>query len=200
MKKLLLLTLISSFMLLCVACTNEPEATSPSVPQTTTEESNSTLTATIVPATSTEAPETIATYSVIISHETADGTVNMWEITGVFAEGTFMSENIPLRVFYVTEENSATILSNFAPYDYPYVGAYVDNNDGTFSHNYDIIKEFAHFERFTDDYGDQYIKAGSAYRNLPKGSWFFGDSGYSNSFFIVVGDKQAAQNGTVPSM
>lgn len=201
MKKIILLFFTLTLMILLVACSSSSDLTFPTSSFVTPDETDTMLPLTTTPPdTMPTAVETLATYEVIISTETADGTVDLWKINGVFAEGTFMSDGFPLRVFYVTEKNSAIILSDFEPSDYPYTGAYHDNKDGSFSHDHSQLEKYGYFETYTDNYGDQRLKAGGGYSNLPKGSWFFGDVRYSNSFFIVVADKSIADQGIVPSM
>lgn len=197
MKNIILSAFAFALMFSLAACSSTSDPTLPPSLFVTPEEAPTTA---ITPDTTSTPQETLVTYEVVISSETADGPIDMWKIKGVFAEGTFMSDGFPLRVFYVTDKNSAITLSDFEPSDYPYTGAYHDNKDGSFSHDHSQLEKYGSFETYTDTYGDQYLKAGGGYNNLPKGSWFFGDAGYSNSFFIVVCDKSVADQGIVPSM
>ena len=110
MKKIILLSFTLTLMILLVACSSSSDLTFPTSSFVTPDETDTMLPLTTTPPDTTPtAVETLATYEVIISTETADGTVDLWKINGVFAEGTFMSDGFPLRVFYVTEKNSAII-------------------------------------------------------------------------------------------
>ena len=151
------------------------------------------------PAPTDPAPTDPQTYDVIITSENSEGMIEDWLITGVYAESTFLSEGLELRVLYVLSGSSMTTLRDFWPDDYPYTGAYHDNGDGTFSYDYSLLKPHGQWETCDDD-GDVYRKAGGGYPSLPDGSWFFGAVQYSQSFFVVVGNPEAAANGTVPSM
>ena len=140
------------------------------------------------------------TYTVIISEEWADGPVDSWQITGVFAEGVgYASSGLPLRILYTVSGSSATILRSFYPDDYPYIGAYVDNGDGTFNCDYSQLEPYGQWETFDED-GMSVCATGSGYPSLPDGSWYFGAVRESNSFYIVVGNPDAAASGTIPSM
>jgi LPXTG-motif cell wall-anchored protein len=60
----------------------------------------------------------------------------IWEIQGVFAEGTSPVSDaapLPLRVFYVTEDNTVTLLKDLYPGDYAYVGSLCADKDFTVS-------------------------------------------------------------------
>ena len=124
----------------------------------------------------------------------------VWAINGVFAEGEYMPENdvpIPLRVFYVTEENTVTLLQDLYPGDYAYVGAFYLDEYGNPEGDYSKIEPYGHFAYGTID-DENCTLSGGYYEDLPKGTWFFGSVCFSDSFFIVVGDYGAAQDGTVP--
>lgn len=181
MKKILCFIFAVALAMSLLAC-EKPVPTSPSTENPPTE--------------GTTAPQT---YTVTITSENADGVSQDWEITGVYAEAVFLSDGMPLRVFYVISGSSVTTLREFDPSDYPYCGAYRDNGDGTFSHDYSLLQPNGKWETYEED-GDTYRKAGGGYPNLPDGSWFFGAVQYSKSFFIVSGNSEAAANGTVPSM
>ena len=140
------------------------------------------------------------TSTVIISQEMAGEILDAWQITGVFAEGVgYTSYGAPLRVLYAVSGCSATILRNFYPDDYPYVGAYVDNGDGTFNCDYSQLEPYGQWETFDED-GMSVCTPGSGYPVLPDGSWYFGAVGESDSFYVVVGNPDAAASGTIPSM
>ena len=185
MKKIWMMLLILVLCLGMVAC-GEPTGTSQSKgsnPSTST-----------VP--SSAAPEV---RTVTIFREIMGEMVPCWEITGVYGESTFLSSGVSLRVLYVVSGSSATTLCNFYPNDYPYTGAYQDNDDDSFTYDHDRLVPYGQWKIFMED--DVIVKeAGGGYPCLPDGSWFFGDVSYSDSFFIVVGDPEAAKNGTLPSM
>ena len=146
----------------------------------------------------TKEPEA-KTYTAYV--EDSSGEVpNVWEIKGVFAEGTYQPQNgfpLPLRVFYVTEENAATLLRDLYPGDYAYRGAFYVNAAGDPCGDYNAMKPYGNFEQYIKD-EEPCIRQGGYYKNLPKGSWYFGSVRFSDGFIVVVGDADAAQNGTVP--
>lgn len=185
MKKLCLFALTLALIFSMAACSENGETTKPPKTDPPT---------TALPTTT--APQT---YTVTITRETYEGVVEDWLVTGVYAEATFLSEGVPLRVLYVLSGSSVTTLREFETFDYPYTGAYHDNGDGTFSYDSDRLEAHGQWETYEID-GERLWKAGGGYPSLPDGSWFFGDVGYSHSFFVVVGDAEAAANGTVPSM
>lgn len=182
MKKACIMLLILALSMGIVACAEPAEP------------SGSNASTSAIP--SSVAPKT---YTVTISREIIGETVPCWEITGVYAEGTFESEGMELRVLYVVSGSGAKTLCHFYPDDYPYVGAYQDNGDGSFTYDHDRLVTCGQWKLFMED-GEIVKQAGGGYPNLPDGSWFFGDADFSNSFFVVVGDPEAAANGTVPSM
>ncbi|MBE6896493.1 MAG: hypothetical protein E7477_05265 [Ruminococcaceae bacterium] len=187
MKKIISLILCIVFILLSVSCTSEEQNIVSGNDLSDAETS------------STPTPE-IETYPVKISQEAVYDTIDMWQIDGVFAQSIFTAEEIfDIRVFYVTEDNRLTMLSDFYPGDYPYCGACIINEDNSISHDYKQLVPYENFTNETDADGETMIKSGSYYQNLPKGSWYFGDANMSNSFIVVVGDYEASQNGTVPT-
>jgi hypothetical protein len=125
--------------------------------------------------------------------------VDRWQIDGVFAEAVFFEYDVfPTRVLYVTKDHCLTTLENFYPGDYPYCGAITGVENQAFTYDYSQLEPFGTINRGTDPDGESCIEAGSTYKNLPKGSWYFGDAQISQSFIIVVDDYEAAENGTVP--
>lgn len=187
MKIIICFILSIIFILLIVSCTTEDPDKMPEQNQSENIESSK-------PATEVE------TYPVKISMEAVYDTIDLWQIDGVFAQSVFTAQEIfEIRVFYVTEDNRLTTLSDFYPGDYPYCGAFILNDDKSISYDYNLLVPHGNIIKETDPDGEPTIKSGSYYQNLPKGSWYFGDSNMSNSFIVVVGDYEAAQNGTVPS-
>lgn len=140
---------------------------------------------------STDNPEA---HTVTIDRVSADGTLEDWAITNVYDESTYLSDGLQLRVLYAFSGCCATTLRDFAPYDYPYIGAYQDTDGGKFTYDYQLIAPYEQWDTYSVD-GEICRKAGGGYYNLPDGSWFFGDSNYGQSFFILVGDP-----GTVPEL
>lgn len=141
----------------------------------------------------------VNTYTAYFIDDMGEGD-KVWEIRGVFAEGNYYAPNgypSPLRVFYVVSENSATLLKDLAPGDYAYRGSYTLSEGGHPTGIYKDIAPYGHFEEYTQD-SETYTRSGGYYENLPKGSWYFGSVRFSDGFFIVVGDFEAAKNGTVP--
>ena len=151
-----------------------------------------TVSAITAASTTTSAPTEPQNYDVTISRETYQGTVEDWLITGVYAESTFLSDGMELRVLYVLSGSSMTTLREFWPDDYPYTGAYHDNGDGTFSFDYSLLEPYGQWETYEDPDGFTVRKAGGGYPNLPDGNWFFGNVNASTSFFVVVGNPETA--------
>ena len=191
MKKLCLLILALALVISMLACGAPAQTTDPG------KIDSPTTTAPTDPVPSVTMPEP---YDVVISHENYEGLVADWLITGVYEESTFLSDGMQLRVLYVLSGSSVTTLREFWIDDYPYTGAYHDNGDGTFSFVYSELKTHGQWETYEDTDGSTVCKAGGGYPSLPDGSWFFGSVAYSQSFFVVVGNPEAAANGTIPSM
>lgn len=185
-------------------------ATEPATEAPTTEpatEAPTTEPATDAPTTepATEAPITepeLDTYSVTISRSAFFGGGDFWKITNVYAESTLMSDGCELRVLYATSGCTATMLCDFYPTDYPYLGGFTGCDGGPVNFDSDLLSSHGHLDRGVDgedDFAIEYFKAGSYY-DLPSGSWFFGDVAYDMSFIIVVDNYAASQDGTVPAM
>ena len=183
MKKTIILIFISMIMLVCSACGGS-----------SADENTETT------GVSTESSATqVSTYTAYYEKDWGEDP-RIWEIQGVFAEGTSPVSDaapLPLRVFYVTEDNTDTLLKDLYPGDYAYVGAYYLDEYGSPMGDYDAIEPYGHFEYDTID-DEMCTVRGGYYENLPKGTWFFGSVCFSDSFYVVVGDHEAAQNGTVP--
>ena len=181
MKKTVILILMSVILVVCSACGGSPAA-----------EANTT-------DTESSAPQ-VSTYTAYYETDWGDEDPRVWEIRGVFAEGSSPVSDaspLPLRVFYVTEENTVTLLKDLYPGDYAYIGAYYQDEYGSPMGDYGPIEPYEHFEYDTID-DEMCTLRSSYYENLPKGTWFFGSVCFSDSFYIVVGDYEAAQNGTIP--
>ena len=205
MKKIITVILAFALIASISACGSEPTET-PEASASPSATAKPTLEPTPEPTPAPTPTPNAETYSVTIRTERHIESVDLydmvdvWRIDGVFAEGKYVTEDelFSLRVFYVTEENCLTTLADFYPYDYPYRGAFYLNDDNAICYDYNKLKEYGIITTDTDESGDSYQKSGSYYKNLPKGSWYFGDARFSNSFIVVVGDYEAAKNGTVP--
>ena len=184
MKKTAIFIVMSLMMVMFSACGGDPM----------TEQGTDTAT-----ASTEESAPAVETYTAYYESDW-DEDPRIWEIQGVFAEGTSPVSDaapLPLRVFYVTEDNTVTLLKDLYPGDYAYVGAYYLDEYGSPMGDYDAIEPYGHFEYDTID-DEMCTVRGGYYENLPKGTWFFGSVCFSDSFYVVVGDHEAAQNGTVP--
>jgi hypothetical protein len=148
--------------------------------------------------TAPSAPE-VETYTAYFRNEYDSGD-NLWKITGVFAEANYWAPDgfpIPLKIYYVTTQNSATVLVDLYPGDYAYRGSFYEGEDCYPCGNYADIEPYGHFESVIR-YDEPVILSGGYYENLPKGSWYFGSVQFSDSFFIVVDDYEAADLGIIP--
>ena len=198
MKKIFAILITCALLMSMVACGSTPTA-SPEPSTEPTVSTQPTLAPTPEPTPEPTPSPSVNTYSVTISDERYDGTVDRWQIDGVFAESVFFEYDVfPTRVFYVTKDHLLTTLEDFYPGDYPYCGAITGVENQAFCYDYNKLKPFGKLSHATDSDGESYIVSGSIYENLPKGSWYFGDAQISQSFIIVVDDYESAENGTVP--